>query len=251
MSILSICGVRGGCGATAIAAAMAWYREEQGRPVLAIDLCPQNLLRLHFGVPWSEQGGWHASLRHGTDWAESAWQIGRGHLSLVPHGAWAAGEDGPAAGWLRAELGRLARPVGDMVLLDTPLWAQSCRDQAFSVARHVLAVLPADPISCVLSDNLETELVARGVPREGILFVINQFDPARRLDRDVENLLRNMLGSRLAPLPVTRDEAMREALAAGVPVSVFAPESQVADDLRQLAVWLAVKLRRDVESQAA
>ncbi|VEB43405.1 cell division protein [Chromobacterium violaceum] len=52
---------RGG-GATALAAAIAWYREEQAQPTLAIDLCPQNLLRLHFGVPWSEQEGWRASL---------------------------------------------------------------------------------------------------------------------------------------------------------------------------------------------
>ncbi|MCD0490911.1 cellulose synthase operon protein YhjQ [Chromobacterium violaceum] len=244
MAILSICGVRGGSGATALAAAIAWYREEQAQPTLAIDLCPQNLLRLHFGVPWSEQGGWRASLHAGCDWTESAWRIGGGHLALVPHGTCAARGPEPDAGWLSAELGKLERPAGDLVLLDTPSWAGRGRDQAWTAASHVLAVLTADSVNCVLAVRLEAELMARGVSRDGILFAISQFDPARKLDRDVERVLRRTLGSRLAPRPVTRDEVVREALAAGVPVSVFAPESQAVDDLRQLAMWLTVKLRR-------
>ncbi|UTH73439.1 cellulose biosynthesis protein BcsQ [Chromobacterium sp. IIBBL 290-4] len=250
MTILSICGVRGGCGATAIAAGLAWYRAEQARSTLLIDLCPQNLLRLHFGVPWSEEGGWRASLQNGGDWTLSAWQIGDGQLSLVPHGRFEPKKGVLPAGWLHGELERLARPVDDLVVLDTPLLYENARELAFSSASHVLVVLPADPISCVLSDKLEADLLGRGFSRHEILYVINQFDPARRLDRDVEMLLRKMLGKRVAPLPVMRDEAMREALAAGMPVAAFAPESQAAEDLKELSVWLAIRMQQ-AERQVA
>ncbi|QEL55080.1 cellulose biosynthesis protein BcsQ [Chromobacterium paludis] len=252
MTILSVCGVKGGCGASAIAAALAWHRQEQAKSTLIMDLCPQNLLRLHFGVPWSEEAGWHASLLEGQDWAQTAWRVGNG-LMLVPHGNLPRGvvqAAGLRADWLRQELARLDRPADDLVLLDTPLDPGMCRELALSACSHVLAVLPPDPISNALAARLEAEWLERGKARQRILFLINQFDPARRLDRDVEQLLRLMLGNRLSPLPVMWDETMREALAAGLPVAAYAPDSQAVDDLRQLSLWLAVRLA-DETSEAA
>ncbi|POZ62890.1 cellulose biosynthesis protein BcsQ [Chromobacterium alticapitis] len=252
MTILSVCGVKGGCGASAITAALAWHRQEQSKSTLAIDLCPHNLLRLHFGVPWSDEAGWHASLLAGRDWTQAAWRIGGEALMLMPHGDLPRGTPhapGLRADWLRRELAALDRPADDMTLLDTPLTEGMGRELAFAACSHVLAVLPPDPISNALAAKLEAELLERGMDRGRILFLINQFDPARRLDRDVELLLRLMLGSRLAPLPVMWDETMREALAAGLPVAAFAPDSQAVDDLRQLALWLSVRLS-ETQSEA-
>lgn len=249
MTTLAICGVKGGCGATALTAALAWRREELGRPVLAMDLCEQNLLRLHFGMPWRETDGWRARQLAGDDWTAAAWRAGD-NLTLVPHGL--ADEAGAAlpANWLRDELACLDRPEREPVLLDTPSASSTGRELALAAASHVLAVLPAEPASCALVDSLREELDRRGIPDRRVWFALNQFDPARRLDRDVELLLRKRLGDRLAPLPVMRDEAMREAFAAGRPLAVYAPESQAADDIRQLALWLTVRLQDGKEAAA-
>ncbi|MDN0073295.1 cellulose biosynthesis protein BcsQ [Crenobacter sp. SG2303] len=243
MSILSVTGAKGGVGCTAVVAGLAGAWSRQKKAVLAFDLCRQNLLRLHFGLDWHERDGWHARLVAGRDWSGAAWRTPDG-LSFVPHGSL---RDGAAAEvlnnphWLAAELASLALPSDCRLLLDTPQAGRE-RAQALAAATHVLVVLPPEPLSCGLIEPLEAELSAHGVAQEKLLYVLNRFDPTRQLDRDVELLLREMLATRLAPLPVHRDEAVREALAMQQQLADYAAHSQACDDFNQLATWLSIRL---------
>ena len=246
MKTLAVYGIKGGSGATTLAAALAmlWRQQE---PVLAIDLCQQNLLRLHFGLDPSETDGWCPRLLAGEDWTEAAWQAGE-RLHLVPYGrasAWARCPQLDRDDWLASELAALALPRWTRVVLDLPGGAVRARQQGLNAASHVLVVLPADAASCALLDSLEDELAGCGVDPLKTLFVLGQFDASRRLDRDVEILLRRRLGARLAPLPVQRDASVREAFASRQSLFAYAPESQAADDLRQLAVWLSVQMQEE------
>ncbi|MBW7568488.1 cellulose synthase operon protein YhjQ [Chromobacterium subtsugae] len=245
MAILAVCGVKGGCGATTVAAALALLWQRQQRPVLAMDLCRQNLLRLHFGMEWHEADGWRRRRDAGADWARAAWEVGDRHLTLVPHGRVEedVDQEGPEPEeWLRDELAQLERQPGQRTVLDLPARGVAERQQGLKAASHALVMLSADPAACALLDAVEAELHAGGLPAERIFFVINHFNPLRKLDGDVELLLRKKLGPRLAPLPIHRDEAVREAFAKQQPLFDYAPASQAADDLRQLAVWLSVRL---------
>jgi cellulose synthase operon protein YhjQ len=243
MNILAIYGIKGGSGATSMVAALSLLWRQQ-KPVLAIDLCQQNLLRLHFGLAPDEHDGWCSRLLAGEDWTQAAWQAGE-RLHLVPYGrasAWARCPQLDRSDWLKSELSALALPHSTQVLLDLPDGAVRARRQGLNAASHVLVVLPADAATCVLLDQLEEELADCGVDPRHTYFVLGQFDPVRRLDRDVEVLLRKRLGERLAPLPVQRDASVREALASRQSLFAYAPECQAADDLRQLAVWLSVRM---------
>ncbi|OHX10439.1 cellulose biosynthesis protein BcsQ [Chromobacterium sphagni] len=248
MAILAVCGVKGGCGATTVAASLALLWQRQQRPVLAMDLCRQNLLRLHFGMAWDEGDGWRSRLDAGADWMRAAWEVGDHHLTLVPHGRVEVDVDqGEPQGddWLRDELALLEKQAGQRTVLDLPARGVAERQQGLNAANHALVMLSAEPASCALLEMAEAELLASGLPSERILFAINHFNPLRQLDGDVELMLRKTLGPRLAPLPIHRDEAVREAFAKQRPLFDYAPESQAADDLRQLATWLSVRLDAD------
>ena len=69
-------------------------------------------------------------------------------------------------------------------------------------------------------------------------YVINQFDPSLPLHLDVREVLREQLGDRLLPFAIRRAPAVSEALAEGMTVMDYAPNSHVAEDFGSLAGWV-------------
>jgi cellulose biosynthesis protein BcsQ len=69
-------------------------------------------------------------------------------------------------------------------------------------------------------------------------FVLNQFDPSLPLHLDVREVLREQLGDRLLPFALRRAPAVSEALAEGMTVMDYAPNSTVAEDFGSLAGWV-------------
>jgi cellulose synthase operon protein YhjQ len=77
------------------------------------------------------------------------------------------------------------------------------------------------------------------LPESGeTLYLLNQFDAESPLHLDVRALLQQQLGDRLLPFVVRRSYAISEALAEGMTVIDYAPDSPVAEDYRILASWL-------------
>jgi len=69
-------------------------------------------------------------------------------------------------------------------------------------------------------------------------YLLNQFDPLLRLHRDVRELLGQQLGDRLLPFVVRRAAAVGEALAEGMTIVDYAPESDAAHDYFAVANWV-------------
>ena len=69
-------------------------------------------------------------------------------------------------------------------------------------------------------------------------YVLNQFDPSLPLHLDVREVLRRQLGDRLLPFVIRRAPAVSEALAEGMTVIDYAPDSPVAEDYQNVANWL-------------
>jgi cellulose biosynthesis protein BcsQ len=69
-------------------------------------------------------------------------------------------------------------------------------------------------------------------------YVLNQFDPSMPLHLDVREVLREQLGDRLLPFAMRHAPAISEALAEGMTVMDYAPNSSVAEDFGNLAGWL-------------
>ena len=81
-----------------------------------------------------------------------------------------------------------------------------------------------------LGEDAGTTVLAR--------YLLTQFDPALPLHLDVREVIRRQLGDRLLPFVIRRSPAVAEALAEGMTVIDYAPESGVADDYRELAKWV-------------
>jgi cellulose biosynthesis protein BcsQ len=69
-------------------------------------------------------------------------------------------------------------------------------------------------------------------------YILNQFDSSLPLHLDIREILREQLGDRLLPLALRRAPAVSEALAEGMTVMDYAPNSTIAEDFANLAGWV-------------
>jgi cellulose synthase operon protein YhjQ len=70
------------------------------------------------------------------------------------------------------------------------------------------------------------------------LYLLNQFDASSPLHLDVRAMLQQRLGDRLLPFVLHYSSAVSEALAEGMTVLDYAPDSEAAQDYQRLADWL-------------
>ncbi|RON08800.1 cellulose synthase operon protein YhjQ [Pseudomonas brassicacearum] len=231
MTALSLRGLRGGVGTSSLLAATGHALHSLGERVLLIDMCPENLLRLHFGISVSESGGWARAMIDGVGWNTQAWTVEPG-LNVLPYGRLKLEEQDQIEQHLlnepklwRRRQASLAEHF-DWVLFDVPLRLPGHARVGPCALR--LRIVEADAACHVLLQQEEA-------PSEHLL--INRFDPVSQLQRDLLLIWRKQYGARLLPLSVHQDEAMREALAFKKPVGAYAEASLAAQDVLSLAIW--------------
>lgn len=225
MNTVALQGIRGGVGTTSIVAGLAWAAREQGARVLAVDLCPDNLLGIHLGLPHDEAVGWRPLSDPAREWRSALHPYESG-LDLLPYGCHANGSqpNGGPLDWLQAIDGY------DLLLLDTPI------DAALTLPCRRLTVVNADA-------NSHVRLYRRTwVADERLL--VTQFTSRRALQQDLLDLW-SVAGLPQLTQRLHRDEAMAEAMAAKQPVGRYAPTSLIAHELNALALWC---LMREVEA---
>lgn len=248
MRVVSVTGISGGIGTTTVVAQLASTLAALGRRVIAFDFSPQNALRLHFGMRLEEGNGLVPQLSSGSPWNEAAYRCENG-VDFLPFGK--SGEEDIArfhsllqqdATWLSSRLGELAIDDDTWVLIDCPCTGHALRSQVQAVSDVMLVTLRADAM-CYAA--LAGSAISQAPSDEkDILYLINAFDPTLALDRDIAKLIRAEQGSRLCPVAIHRDEAVREALASKLSVDTYAPYSQAAGDFADLATWLTARLAR-------
>ena len=86
MTLICFASPKGGVGKTTLAANVANELARGGQRVIALDLDPQNALRLHFGVPLADNTGFTHRLAQGLDWRRFLLQTSIG-VSLLPYGS--------------------------------------------------------------------------------------------------------------------------------------------------------------------
>ncbi len=236
VAIVSPCG---GTGRSTLAALLATLSARSGVWALAVECDPQNLLALHFGAAQAPVHGLASRAARAQAWNTAALAAKDGTL-LLPFGAL----DPPALvdwerrlvtepDWLAASLGSLARPANGWTFIDTPRLPAVLARQAVRAADLALLVLRADAASMAL---LEAALaMLEGTPTYA---VVNAYEAGARLPSDVLAALYDRLGSRLAPKPVHRDEAIPEAFARRRSPDDHSPHAQAVHDLHGLLRWL-------------
>ncbi len=241
MPVIALQGVRGGIGATSVTAALAWALQELGESVLAIDLSPDNLLRLHFNTPFDLNRGWARAQLDGADWRQGAMRYCK-KLDFLPFGRLNVTEQRKIRQQNQETperwqdfLGRLnASGHYRWILLDIPAGNDPLIEQQLALADSVFLLLNPDA-------NCHARLHQQPMPA-GCHFLINNYSSANPLQQDLHQLWLQTLVD-LLPLVIHRDEALAEALAVKQPLGEYRPESLAADELLTLANWCLLNLK--------
>jgi cellulose synthase operon protein YhjQ len=218
----------GGVGKTCLLATLGRALAALGEHVLLADTCACGMLPFYFGSRVSRPRALRTFFPPGPDFgaeADAPVQV----VNLPPERD--SDQHPEQDPWLRelVDAGRLANRI--LVDVDTSRQQVAGRLQALKPTVLVPVLPDMSSVACLrLVDTL---------PDAGeTLFLLNQFDAESPLHSDVRNLLRQQLGDRLLPFVVRRSYLVSEALAEGMTVIDYAPDSSVAEDYRVLASWL-------------
>ena len=205
MAIIAVAGRKGGIGKSTIAGNLAGEFAAMKRTVRVLDADPQHSL-----VAWAAQG--EGMLARAVEKVE-------------------AGD-----GALRARV-RQAQKDADIVLIDTPPGAPEIAYEAALVADLVLLPCGASPLDLfALKEALSLALKARAERRSKkprIRFVPSKVLFSTNLGRGLASSLKDM-GKKVLP-PIGQRIVVAEAVASGLTVSEYAPDSTAHEEFRELA----------------
>jgi cellulose synthase operon protein YhjQ len=260
MPLICIASPKGGVGKTTLAANLADALRRQGRRVLAMDLDPQNALRLHFGVSLADRGGYLAQLPQGLHWRDAVRQTPAG-VALLPHGTVGMANALATVALLERAPELLVGPLREMlagpaliVVADLPPGPSRALELLAPQAALTIVVLLADANGAALMPEIDSGRflglgALYGPQPDRLRLVLNQVDYASRLSRAVAQALARHLGPRLLGA-LAREDAVAEALAAQRLLLDSAPASRTALDLRELGLVVAEALPLPVEPAA-
>jgi cellulose synthase operon protein YhjQ len=227
----AVCATGGGTGKTTVSATLGRALSLNGENVLMIHGALQASAPLHFGAQQGQAG----RLRSFVPPVRN-----QGTMHMLSHefdNGSAQNEEGGA--WLLREANSLQNEIGRCILEISSPRAQEAA--MMNLAGVCLVVLTPDINSVMALGPFRK--VYEGASRQGasrqpgVHFLINKFDPASAFHAEVRQNLRSQLGARLLPFCIRRDDAIAEALAAGMTILDYAPRSAPAEDFLRLATW--------------
>lgn len=238
MISMSVRGVRGGVGTSSIVAALGYALHQLGQKVLLVDMCPQNILGLHMGLDLAPAKGWARATLDQQPWHEQAWSV-EPDLCVLPYGQLQATESEQLDAQLRADphmwsqRQRLLADAFDWIVFDLPQ----------QLPGHCNGPRCELPIT-VLNADAACHALLQPTLSEASCLLVNRFNAARQLQRDLLLIWQHRYAHKLLPLILHADEAMAEALAQREPAGRYAPGSLIAQDILSLASWCVLRTGR-------
>ena len=230
--VLAVFSLAGGVGKTSLVATLGRALASSGEKVLLTDTTSHGLLPFYFGA---------SELRPGVV-RTFAPPVGSADapIHLLSFDLLGKGGDLEAQEWLAEELTKHGQGMQRVLVDLSPSSPWVLR----RIARmNSIVMVPMAPdMSSVISLNTVERFFADVMDANGKpvhpRYVLNGFDSSQPLHLDVREVLRQQLGDRLLPFVIRRSPAVSEALAEGMTVMDYAPETAVAGDVLNLASWL-------------
>ena len=246
MPLICVCSPKGGVGKTTLTANLAYALARSGSKVLALDFDVQNALRLHFGVPLSDERGYVAKSAESSDWSQFVLTAG-GNIFVLPYGE--ASEEQRLVfeerltndeHFLIRGLNTLLNYPGLIIVADFPPGPSAALKAMSRLADLHLVIMQADTASLSLLPHVENHRLTGDVlnRKAGHYFVLNQSDNRRQVSRDVTAFMEQKLGNQLLGV-IHRDESVIEANASQQSVFDFSPASAAAFDIELIAKRVA------------
>lgn len=242
LPILAVVSLSGGVGKTSLVATVGRALSSVGERVLLADTTPHGLLPYYFGA---------RELRPDVVRTFSPPPGSRdATVFMVNYEADRLNGDEAGQAALIEEMGRHVKGA-QRLLLDLNGTSAWIARRLAGMNSTILVPIGADMNSVLGIKSVERFFAglqgADGHPQLPY-YVLNQFDASLPLHLDVREVLRQQLGDRLLPVMIRRSPSVAEALAEGMTVMDYAPESPVTEDYLQLAEWVR---RRSAPAQAA
>ena len=230
--VLAVFSLAGGVGKTSLVATLARALSARGERVLLVDTTAFGLLPFFFGARDQRPG----LLRTFTPPTTS----GDAPVQMVTLDPDTLGPENASQETLASEILKHGRS-SNRVLVDLATASAATVRRVLRISPVILVPVVPDMSSVVSVASIESFFQhnpgASGKPVQPH-FVLNQFDPSLPLHLDVREVLRERLGDRLLPFALRRTPAVSEALAEGMTVMDYAPNSTVAEDFGSLAGWI-------------
>ena len=233
--VIAVFSLAGGVGKTSLVATLGRALSARGERVLLVDTAAYGLLPFFFGARDQRPG----VLRTFTPPGAS----GDAPLQMVTLDADALGPepDSPSVSDnLVREIARQASGVS-RVIVDLGTASGATVRRIMRMSPTILVPVIPDMNSVVSVGSIDAFFRHNGLPdgsQANLYYVLNQFDTSMPLHLDVREVLREMLGNRLLPFSLHRSSAVSEALAEGMTVMDYAPNSTTAEDFGYLAGWI-------------
>ena len=236
--IISIANHKGGVGKTTTSVSLGVSLSEMGRGVLLVDLDPQGNLSQSLSVPQDGRTIYEA-LREGRDLPQV--QI-RERLSVCPSSIDLVSSDLELSTLKRREyrLRDLLSPLDyDYILLDCPPGLGLLTINALSASTEVFIpitpeALPAKGLGTLLDivrrveEGLNPDLHLGGI-------LITRYN-RRKINRIVEETLRESFGSQVFQTKIRENVDISEAPLQGTDILSYSPKSPGSQDYRSLAL---------------
>lgn len=233
--VLAIFSLAGGVGKTSLAATLGRVLSARGERVLLVDTAAYGLLPFYFGARDQRPG----LLRTFSPPVAS----GDAPIQMVTLDPETLGAEAAAAEALTAEIQKYARGVS-RVVVDLATASGATTRRVMRLLPQILVPLMPDMSSVVSVSSIDAFFEhngngnGNGAKSSLPYYVLNQFDPSMPLHLDIREVLREQLGDRLLPFTLRSSPAVSEALAEGMTVMDYAPNSAVAEDYASLAGWV-------------
>jgi cellulose synthase operon protein YhjQ len=229
--VLAVFSLAGGVGKTSLVATIGRSLSSLGEKVLLTDTTSHGLLPFYFGASELRQG----TVRTFSPPSGST----DAPIYLVSYEVGTENAE-PEKEKLVEEVLNNSRGT-HRILLDLTVGSAWIIRYMARMSPTVLVPLAPDMNSVISLQSIEKffqgMVDADGRPLQPY-YLLNQFDVSLPLHLDVREVLRRQLGDRLLPFVIHRAPEVSEALAEGMTVVDYAPESPVSGDYMNVATWL-------------
>ncbi len=230
--VLAVFSLAGGVGKTSLVATLGRALSARGERVLLVDTAAYGLLPFFFGASDQRPGVLRTFTAPGTS--------GDAPIQMITIDPESLPADSGGQESLTQEISRNARGAG-RVIVDLATASGATTRRVLRLSPTVLVPVVPDMTSVVSVGSIDSffqrNVSASGQPVRPF-YVLNRFDSSLPLHLDVREVLREQLGDRLLPFALRRAPAVGEALAEGMTVVDYAPNSTAAEDYASLAAWV-------------
>lgn len=243
MKTLALVNQKGGCGKTTSAVHLAGALASKGQRVLLVDLDPQAHATLALGCAVEHETSVVDVLVHGSSVRDAIRQA-PGGIELLPASLDLAEFEDLAARILRPEriLGGALLGVADRydwVLVDCPPRVDGVlAANAIRAASWVVLVVETDTFAhqgALRALRVLEDLAGETQARLRVRVLATMYESESDLAREILIANQARFGPHLFDTVIRTDRVLRESVASGLPVQVFAPDSRAALDFDALA----------------